>query len=158
MWNSFRIIFTQCENVKTFNISLFTVQNILKDSEDLAKSLSAREKAKNQHWVPVITRPVVVTAVKTGMIVPWKSLPGLRNTPEIIVCEHTSLCYPQMQVKALLCKEEAICEHCSLLWAKACSNWTGTKREIVLWWEELKFEIPFGNHECSVLRTKEERQ
>jgi len=31
--------------------------------------------------------------------------------PEIIVREHSSLCHPQMQVKALSCKEEAVYEH-----------------------------------------------
>ena len=30
---------------------------------------------------------------------------------EVIVCEHSSLCHQQMQVKALSCTEEAIREH-----------------------------------------------
>jgi len=36
---------------------------------------------------------------------------GSGTPPEIIVCEHSSLCHPQIQVKALTCQEEAICEH-----------------------------------------------
>jgi len=27
------------------------------------------------------------------------------------VCEDSSPCHPQMQIKAILCKEEAMCEH-----------------------------------------------
>lgn len=33
---------------------------------------------------------------------------GSETLPEIIVCEHYSLCNPQMQVKAGKCREEAI--------------------------------------------------
>jgi len=32
---------------------------------------------------------------------------GSGTLPEITVCEHSSLCHPQMQVKAPSCKEEA---------------------------------------------------
>jgi len=34
-----------------------------------------------------------------------------RTLPEIIVSERSSLCHPQMEVKALSCRGEAICEH-----------------------------------------------
>ena len=36
---------------------------------------------------------------------------GSGTLPEIIVCEHSSPYNPQMQVKAVLSKEEAIREH-----------------------------------------------
>lgn len=36
---------------------------------------------------------------------------GSDTPPENIACEHSLLCLLQMQVKALSCQEEAICEH-----------------------------------------------
>ena len=54
----------------------------------------------------MIFRPSGGSALKTGMILPWKPRPGLRITST--VCEHSSLWHPQGQVKALQCKEEAI--------------------------------------------------
>uniref|UniRef100_A0A8C9REE1 Tc1-like transposase DDE domain-containing protein n=1 Tax=Scleropages formosus TaxID=113540 RepID=A0A8C9REE1_SCLFO len=94
-------------------------------------------------------------------ITAWAQTP-----PEIIVCEHGSPCHPQMQVKALLCKEEAICEHdpdntiqkCRrLLWTKVHLKWTEAKWKTVLWSDESKSEVLLGNHGRHVLRTKEER-
>ena len=70
--------------------------------------------------------------------------------PEITVCEHSSSFHPQMQVKALSCKEEDICEH-----DEAVLKWTAAKWKTVLWSDELEFL--FGNHGYCVLGTKEER-
>ena len=50
------------------------------------------------------------TALKTGMVLNWTSLHRLRNTSKNR-CEHCSLSHPQMQVKAVSCKEEARGEH-----------------------------------------------
>ena len=61
---------------------------------------------------------------------------------EIIVYEHMP-CHQQMQVKALWCEEEAICEHdpetlpSSL--GQSLFEWTGAKWETILMSEE--FEI-----------------
>ena len=44
-----------------------------------------------------------------------------------------------------------------LLWAKAHLKWTEAKWKTVLWSDESKFEIVFGNHGRRVLRTKDER-
>ena len=57
---------------------------------------------------------------------------------EIVVCEHSSPCHPQIQVEALSCKEKAICETliqkcCSLLWAEAHFQLTEAKWETDLW-------------------------
>ncbi len=49
-------------------------------------------------------------------------------------------------------------QKCSrVLWAKAHLKWTVSKWRSVLWSDESKFDILFGNHGCRVLRTKEER-
>lgn len=64
----------------------------------MEKSLCAEDKAKNQYWLPMIFTSSGSTALKSG-ILSWKSLDGL---PEIPVCEQSSSCHPQMQLKALM--------------------------------------------------------
>jgi len=59
------------------------------------------------------------------MMLSWKLLHGIRNSSR-----NHCLCHPQMQVKALSCREEAICETqkpCHLLWTKTNLKWTETK-------------------------------
>ncbi len=47
-------------------------------------------------------------------------------------------------------------KRCRVLWAKAHLKWTVSKWKSVLWLDELKFDIPVGNHRRRVLRAKEE--
>ncbi len=47
-------------------------------------------------------------------------------------------------------------KRCRVLWAKAHLKWTVSKWKSVLWLDELKFDIPIGNHGRRVLRAKEE--
>ncbi len=47
-------------------------------------------------------------------------------------------------------------KRCRVLWAKAHLKWTVSKCKRVLWSNESKFDILFGNHERRVLRAKEE--
>ena len=75
---------------------------------------------------------------------------GSGTLPEIIVCEHSSLCHPQMQVKAPSGREEAICEHDPETlpewqsWTKAHLKQTETKWKTVLLSDSSKFEIILG--------------
>lgn len=41
------------------------------DSQNLEKSLCAKDKTINHCWIPVIFTPSVKTVVKTGMILSW---------------------------------------------------------------------------------------
>lgn len=90
-WNNSRKMF--------FNIILERLwipcylQHILssKDSVSLQKSLCAKEKAENQHWIKNRRDTVMeITA--------WTLL-------EITVCEHSWLCHLQIQSETLSCKE-----------------------------------------------------
>ena len=72
------------------------------DSENMEKSLCARDNVKNQCLEPM-TWGLTRHCVTTGMILLWKSLHGLKN----ISRNQSSLWNPQMQVKVLSCKEEA---------------------------------------------------
>lgn len=119
---------------------------ISKDSENLQKSLCARHKAKKSILdFPLIIRPSGSTTLKTGMLLSWKSLHGLRNTfrNHFLWTQFN----PRMQVKALTCKEEAICKYDkeTLLsfWAKAHWKCTVRKWKTVLWPHKMKFEILF---------------
>ena len=60
--------------VATNWVSCFRIKN--KESADLC----ARDPAVNQYWMPVIFRPSGSTALKTDMILSWKSLHGFRIT------------------------------------------------------------------------------
>jgi len=60
---------------------------------------------------------------------------GSGRRPEIIISEHSSLRYPQIQVKVLSCKDEAICKHDS---ERCCV-------------------IVIGNYGCCIVGTIEER-
>ena len=64
----------------------------LQDFENLEKSLYARDKAENQYWLAVIFGLSSGTALKTDMILKWKSL-NMKN----IVREHSSSLHSQMQ-------------------------------------------------------------
>lgn len=50
-----------------------------KDSENQEESLCARDKAEGQNFMLVIFEPSGSTVLKTGMILYWTSLHGLRN-------------------------------------------------------------------------------
>lgn len=73
---------------------------------------------------------------------------GSATFPEITVCEHRS----QIQVKALSCKEEAICEHVPEIPLSSEAKW---KTDI--WSEKSKFESNFGKHGCRALQTNEQK-
>ena len=64
----------------------------------------------------------------------------------VFVCEHSSLCHPQMQVKALSCKRKPymnmIQRQQHLLWASACLKQTVVTLTTVLW-PDVKFLINF---------------
>ena len=65
---------------------------------------------------------------------------GSETLPEIIVCEHS----PQMQVKTLSCKEEAICEHdprTELSGPKAHLKWTEAQWETVFHTRFIQFRV-----------------
>ena len=68
-----------------------------------------------------------------------------------------------MQVKGVSCKnnkkpyEKSIQKHHHLLWGKAHLKGSEAKSKTVLWSDESKFEITFGNHGHNVLHAKEER-
>uniref|UniRef100_A0A3Q4I6Z1 Reverse transcriptase domain-containing protein n=1 Tax=Neolamprologus brichardi TaxID=32507 RepID=A0A3Q4I6Z1_NEOBR len=51
-----------------------------KDSDDLEKSLCARDKAENKYWIPGIFGSSGSAALKTCLIMSWKSLHRLGNT------------------------------------------------------------------------------
>lgn len=92
------------------------------------------------------------------MIRSWKRLHGLRTLPEIPVCEHSSLCHPQMQLKPRSCKEEAICKHDpQMLPTSLHLKWTEEEWKTVLRSEKSKFDF-FKKHGCYILWTKEERK
>jgi len=77
---------------------------------------------------------------------------GSGTLSEIIVCEHSSLRHPEMQVKALSCKEEDMCEHDpDMLSLDQSSLKMRPKWKTVLWLDESKFEILYGNHGQDVL-------
>ena len=48
-------------------------------------------------------------------------------------------------------------KHCCLFWTKTHLKWSEEKWKTVLWSDESKFEILFGNHGRCVLWIKEER-
>ena len=77
------------------------------------------------------------------MILTWKSLHGLRNTPR----DHCLLTqfHPQKQVKAN--KKPHVNMIQKLIWTKARLKWTKAKWKTILWSEESKIEILFGNYE-----------
>ena len=64
--------------------------------KNLYTSLCIKETAKKQQWILVIFWPSDSITLKTGMILSQKLMHGFRNTLEIIVCHHNSLCYPDM--------------------------------------------------------------
>ena len=67
---------------------------------------------ENQYWMPMIFGPLSSTALKTGMIMSWKSLPGLRKTSRSH-CLWTQFTVPSIKamVEGLSCKDKAICKH-----------------------------------------------
>jgi len=93
---------------RIFHFLLYRIS--LKDSENLETSLCIRDKTEKP-YKPMTLRSSGSTALNTDISLSWKSMHELRKVLEIIVHEHSSLCHPQMHVKALSCKEEAICEH-----------------------------------------------
>jgi len=74
---------------------------------------------------------------------------------EIIVCEHSSQCQPQMRIKALPCKAESIYDVNMIqklfFGSKLILNQTEAEWETVLWSEELKFEILLRNQGSHIL-------
>jgi len=68
---------------------------------------------ENQYWMPMIFGPLSSTALKTGMIMSWKSLPGLRKTSRSH-CLWTQFTVPSIKamVEGLSCKDKAICILC----------------------------------------------
>ncbi len=84
--------------------------------------------------------------------------PGI--LPEITFGKHNPPCHLQMPIKAISCKNEAICEYgpgasLCLSGAKDHLKRTVSKWINVLWSDESKFEILFGNHGRRVLQGKE---
>lgn len=49
-------------------------------------------------------------------------------------------------------------KHHNLLWAKGYLNWTKAKWKAVLWSDESKFQILFGEQALNILLTKEGRE
>ncbi len=81
--------------------------------------------------------------------------PGI--LPETTVVKHNPPCHLQIPIKALTCKNEAICEHGPE--APSCPVGQGSfKMDCfkVEWSDESKFDILVGNHGRSVLRAKGE--
>ena len=70
-----------------------------------------RDKAENQYWMQVIFGSSDITALKTPFC-HGNHCMSSGTRLEVIFHEHSSLCHPQMQVKALSSKEEeALSEH-----------------------------------------------
>lgn len=93
------------------------------------------------------------------------SSPSLRNTIFLSFSVLSSLIYWQTLTTfgvGISCKHRrtAICEHDPemrrLLWAKPRLKWSEAKQKNVLWSNESRIKILFGNHGRCVLQTKEE--
>ncbi len=83
--------------------------------------------------------------------------PGI--LPETTVGKHNPPCHLQMPTKALAKRKpyvNMVQKRRRVLWAKAHLKWTVSKWKSVLWSDESKFDILFGNHGRHVLRAKEE--
>lgn len=103
---------------RLLNVSSFTVHNIIQKYS--VSGEIAVHKGLGWKSIPMIVCPSYSIALKTDMILSWKSLHGFSNTSRNY-CLHA-----QMQVKGLWCKEEAyvnIIQKCyHFLWAKLIKN------------------------------------
>jgi len=103
LWSNFRIMSL---NVKLGRRNLpsstvHNITNIFRDSADISVHKGhSRRPTFNAHDL----RALREHCIKNHCI-------GSGTLPEILVCEHSSPCHPQMQFKDLSCKEETICEH-----------------------------------------------
>ena len=134
-----------CKSVCYLYLCTSTEHNIIKDSENQEECLCTEDKSKGWNWMCVIFRTSGSTALKTGTILYWTSLHGVRNT------SRNHCLWTQFTVQKWKCKlklyhaKKKKCHY--LLWAKAHLKWS-EKWKTVLWSDESKYEILFGNYGC----------
>lgn len=104
--------------------------------------LCARDQAEGQNWLLVIFRSSCGTAFKTVTLLYWTSQHGLRKSSN-------NGYNPQMQVKAVPYRDEAMCEHHPKKWSEMKMRDCSMIKRIKIW--------NFGDHGCHVLLTKEVR-
>ena len=133
-----------------------------KDSENQEECLCERDEAEGQNWMLVIFGPSGGTALNSH-----------DSLLDITACaqEHFQESQSVKSVRHVIYKCElklyqakkkpnvnTIQKRSCLLWAKAHLKWSEAKCKTVLWSDESKYKILFGNHRHHVLQTKEKRE
>lgn len=131
----------------------------LKHSENVERFLCTRQK--NQYCILVIFVPSGCTALKTGMILSWRSLHGLSNTSCFQIAVNTIHC--SIHKCRLFCsikQRRSECEHSTeMLLSSGLSSVKMEKWKTLLWSEKSKFDFFLfsGKHGSLILRIKEMR-
>lgn len=97
---------SQSTTINTLNISLSRLHTISKRFRQLGEISVHKGQGRNS-----ILDDCDVWALRRPCIKCRHSGMGTGTPLEIIVCKHSSPTHPQLQVKPLSCKEDAICEH-----------------------------------------------
>ncbi len=156
LWNTLKTTFLNVKLQRLCKSHHLECITSSKYSEKLEKSLCVRDKAEHLCWMPVVFGPSDHTASLISMITKWAKEYFQKPLSVNTICHAISRC----QLKLYHAKRKPYLNMVQkprrVLWAKAHLRWTVSKWKSLLWSDESKFDSLVGNHECHVLRAKEE--